>query len=107
MNKSIITLLALLLLVSIGCRPYELEQRGRLLESGMTKTQVKAMFAAFPLRRETNMVGAVQFKTKQFSTNSEFSSLILYFPKGLTDDSLRVLFDTNDIFVAYNYQLMK
>jgi len=107
MNKLIITLLISFLLLGCDGRPYELEQRGILLKSGMTKTEVKAMFADFPLRRETNMVGEVQFKTRQFTTNSGFASLLLYFPKGVTDDSLCVLFDTNDVIVAYNYDLMR
>mgnify|MGYP001593584839 CR=1 FL=1 len=109
MRWNLSILLVLLLICSCG-RPTSLERTASRLKSGMSKSEVKQLFADFHLVVETNYsvnaMDEMHWATKFYSTNKKCASMIVYDPHNLFSLEMCALyFDTNGVIIAHIYNL--
>jgi hypothetical protein len=98
------------LLLVCGCggptAPTPLEQAISQLKPGMSKAEVKQVFASCHVIGETNAVLTSRFMTsmtKYYSTNRESASRVV-FTNGRSDSqSCAVYFNSNEVIVAHYF----
>lgn len=104
-------ILACVFAIACGCaKQSQLEQTSHQLEPALTKAQVQALFSRFDVI-QTGHDTDISIPTKTFSTNHAIGSYIVYSrgqgrnPQGYFENC-KVWFDTNDMIMAYRYQIM-
>jgi hypothetical protein len=101
--KAKVFFVALTFLVVCGCSDHvQFERTASQLRKGISKSEVRRLFAAFKLIDETNELSRINWATMWYTTNNEYASQLQFCSK-LFPQWCTVYFDTNDIIVAQYY----
>src|SRR5882757_2536624 len=102
MKWNLLGILVLLLICGCG-RPTRLEQTSLLLKAGMNKSQVKHLFAEFPLIGETDLVVKLTpggTEHTYFGTNKQCATMLVYKSNHmLSYESCMMYFSTNVVII--------